>query len=267
VDVVFNLAAKITLRSRDDEAWAVNAGGTATVARSALAAGVDRVVHCSSVQAFDIDRCGSRLDEDSPRAGPGRPVYDRSKAAGEDALRALAADGLDAVIVNPTGIVGPVDLGTSRSNSLLGVAARGRLPLVIAGGSDFVDVRDIVDAMIAAVELGRTGENYVLSGHRASLRHIARMAAGLNGRLGPLLALPAGLCRRLAPLGERVGAVVGSDVFTPAAIESALSTVEYDHAKATHELRYVPRPLEETVLDLLEWMRADGQLDPRMANL
>ena len=94
VDVVFHLAGRVTLSSRDEEAWSVNVEGPATVARAALDLGVRRLVHCSSVHAFDLARSGPRLDERSPRStDPARPVYDRSKAAGEVEVRRSSRPG------------------------------------------------------------------------------------------------------------------------------------------------------------------------------
>jgi dihydroflavonol-4-reductase len=261
VDVVFNLAAKIALRTRDDEAWAINAVGPVTVARSALAAGVGRFVHCSSVQAYDVERAHPTLDETSPRPGPHRPLYDRSKAAGEEGLRAVVADGLDAVIVNPTGIIGPIDLGSSRSNAVLRAAAKGHLPIAMAGGSDWVDVRDVVEGLMAAADRGRRGENYLLSGQSATVMQVARLAAGINGRIGPLVALPGRVSKGVAPLGELVGRGWGADFFTPASVDSLLNHPVVDHTKATRELGYVPRPLVDTVRDLVTWLGQDGQLD------
>lgn len=193
-DLVFHLAAKITLASVDAEAWDINTVGPATVATAALEAEVPRLIHCSSVHAFDLARSRPRLDEHSPRSTePDRPLYDRSKAAGEAAVRRVVGEGLDATIVNPTGIIGPVDFGPSRINAIIHQAARGHLPVVVKGGFDWVDVRDVVEGLLAAADRGRRGENYLLPGHRATAMYLGRLAAGLNGHLGPMVALPAGL--------------------------------------------------------------------------
>ena len=263
VDVVFHLAAVITLLRNDPEAWDVNTKGPATVAGAALAHGVNRLVHCSSVHAFDLSRARPRLREDSPRSGPGRPLYDRSKAAGEAAVREAVAEGLDAVIVNPTGIIGPIDLGPSRANGILLAAARGHLPVAVAGGFDWVDVRDVVDGCIAAIGRGRTGESYLLSGHQATSVQIGRLAAGMNGRLGPLFGLPAWAAEAIAPIGERVGRLWGSDDFTPTSIGTLLDDPLVDCSKAARELGYQARPLEDTVRDLVGWFREEGALGSR----
>ena len=252
VEVVFHLAGRVTLSSRDADAWSVNVEGPATVAQAALDQGVRRLVHCSSVHAFDLSRSLPRLDEHSPRSvDPSRPVYDRSKAAGEVEVRRIVGAGLDAVIVNPTGIIGPVDPEPTRANRILLRAARGRLPVVVGGGFDWVDVRDVVAGLVAAAERGRTGENYLLPGHQMTALRLARMAAGFNGRLGPLVAIPGKLATWVAPLGERVGRLIGSDSFTPASIGTLQEHPFVDGAKAERELGHAPRPLEDTVRDLV----------------
>jgi dihydroflavonol-4-reductase len=260
VDVVFHLAAKITLFRRDPEAWSVNTIGPATVARVALEHRVARLVHCSSVHAFDLVSGGSRIDEHHPRPGTTRRLYDRSKAAGEAAVRAVAGDQLEVVIVNPTGIIGPTDFSGSRINAVLLSAARGHLPVAVGGGFDWVDVRDVVQGILAATNLGEPGENYLLSGHRAAVLDLARRAAILNGRTGPLVALPPSVAEALAPIGEQFGRLWHSDKFTPASIEALCQDPIVDCRKAQHALGYSPRPLDETLRDLIQSWRDQGKL-------
>lgn len=254
VDIVFHLAARITLASEDPEAWDINVRGPATVAAAALAAGVSRMVHCSSVHSFDLARARPRLDEKSIRAtDPSRPLYDRSKFAGEIEVRRIIDQGLDATIVNPTGIIGPIDVGTSRTNQIITTAARGRLPVVAHGGFDWVDVRDVVTSLEAAAHKGRTGENYLLAGHRSSVLYLARLAAALNGHFGPLIVLPSGLARWAAPLGERISRRFDSDLITPASIGALIDDPVVDGDKARRELGHDPRPLEDSVRDTVRW--------------
>lgn len=261
VDVVFHLAARITLASEDPEAWDINVTGPATVADAALAASVPRLVHCSSVHAFDLSLAVPRLNEMSPRSvHPERPVYDRSKFAGETEVRKVIDRGLDATILNPTGVIGPIDLGPSRMNLVIDAAARGRLPAVVHGGFDWVDVRDVVGGLIAEVEHGRTGENYLLSGHQASALHLGRLAAALNGHVGPVLAVPAALARAVAPAGERISGWFHSDVFTPASIGTLIDDPYVEGDKARRELGHDPRPLEDTVRDTVRWFEGEPRL-------
>ena len=259
--LVYHLAAKITLATVDPEAWDINVRGPAAVAAAALEAGVPRLVHCSSVHAFDLARSHPRLDELSPRATTlDRPVYDRSKAAGEVEVHRVIEAGLDATIVNPTGVIGPVDLGPSRINAIIDQAARGHLPVVIRGGFDWVDVRDVVLGLVAAAERGRTGENYLLPGHQATVLHLGRLAAALNGHLGPVVAIPGNLARWVAPLGERIGRRLHSEVFTPSSIGALLDAPIVDGSKADAELSHHPRPLEDSVRDTVRWFEGEARL-------
>lgn len=251
VDVVFHLAARITLATHNPEAWDINVHGAATVAAAARSRGV-RLVHCSSVHAFDLARARPVLDEDGPRAtAPDRPLYDRSKAAGEAGIQLEVAEGLDAVITNPAGIIGPVDPQVTRINSVLRDAARGRVPAIVEGGFSWVDVRDVALGLVAAALRGRTGENYLLPGHRATLFELTRLAARAGGHHGPWLSVPLRLAKVLTPLGEAIGQRVGSDLFTDASLGALLDDPVIDARKAARELGWAPRPLEETVGDLV----------------
>jgi dihydroflavonol-4-reductase len=260
--VVFHLAARITLADEDPAAWRLNTEGVSVVARAALDRGARRFVHCSSVHSFDqYSAPGGRICESSPRStDPRLPVYDRSKYAGEQCLRAVVADGLDAVICNPTGVFGPVDHGPSRMNGMLRDAARGRVPAVVTGAFDFVDVRDVVRSLAAAAERGRTGENYLLPGHRITMLEVFRQAADASGHVGPLFAFPLRTVRAFAPIMAPIAKLFGSDVVTDAAFGSLMASPAVDGTKAARELDHSPRPTDETVRDLVAFFVETGQL-------
>lgn len=261
VEVVYHLVARITLSAEDHAAWTLNTRGVRTVAEAALAVGVRRMVHCSSIHAYDQYRCGGRINENSLRStDPLMPVYDRSKYQGEQELRAVIAAGLDAAICNPTGIYGPVDYGPSRVNGLLRSAARGRMPVMVSGGFDFVDVRDVVAGLLAAGEHGRCGENYLLGGQQLTMVEALRMAARAVDRHGPLIEIPLPLIRPIVPIAERIGRRFGSDVISEGAIAAAAAAPRVDHSRAAAELGYAPRPAAETIRDLVAFFVGSGGL-------
>ncbi|TSD94654.1 NAD-dependent epimerase/dehydratase family protein [Skermania sp. ID1734] len=265
-EVVYHLVAMITLAQRDDRAWAVNVQGVRNVAEAALDVGARRLVHCSSIHSFDQYTCGGHIDESSPRSADGSiPVYDRSKWFGEIELRKVVDKGLDAVICNPTGVFGPVDYGLSRINSMLRDSARGRVPLVISGGFDLVDVRDVAAGLVAASEKGRTGENYLLTGEMVRLFDAFRLAAACAGRRGPRYALPLRAITPILPIAEPIGRRFGSDVVSRAALGALLAAPIVDGSKARAELGYRPRSTTETVRDLVAFFVTSGQLTRRPA--
>jgi len=118
-EVVFHLAAMISISGgHGGRVEAINVAGVRNVAEAALRAGVRRLVHCSSIHAYQLDGV-RRVDETSARSTQAwQGAYDRSKAAGERELQSVIARGLDAVILNPTGVIGPVDHRPSRVGRL-----------------------------------------------------------------------------------------------------------------------------------------------------
>jgi dihydroflavonol-4-reductase len=267
-DAVFHLAAMISITGDPTgEVWRVNVEGARNAARVALEQGVTRFVHCSSIHAFDLERCGPALDESKPRTTADHaPAYDRSKYAGEQAIRRVIADGLDAVIVNPTGMIGPHDYGPSLLGRTLEYFQRTRIPVTAGGGFDFVDVRDVAAGMLAALKLGRTGENYLLSGTRVSTKELGTLVADSSDATRPRVAVPVGLLVPFAPLVLRLTPRRKTPLFTPDSLHALRYSPTVSHRKASTELGYVNRPIGETVRDTVAWFetrRSLPQASPR----
>ncbi|MFO0624071.1 MAG: NAD-dependent epimerase/dehydratase family protein [Polyangiales bacterium] len=264
-DAVFHLAARISIDAdRDGQVHAVNVWGARNAAEAALAAGVRRFVHMSSVHAYDLTHPGT-LDEHGPRAGAHNAAYDRSKALGEVEVQKVVARGLDAVILNPVGVLGPGDPGTSHTGRGLRDIALGRVPVVPAGGFHFVDVRDVVHSALAAAERGRTGANYLLTGTWASSLEFAHEVLSVVGGRPPRV-LPAPMflaAARVLTAGARTLGV--PSVLTPEMVHTLQATRQISGARAVEELGHHPRPLRESIRDSLAWYRANALLGDAVA--
>jgi dihydroflavonol-4-reductase len=266
-DFVIHLAAKISIAGDPDgSVRRVNVEGVRTVAEAALAVGVRRLVHCSSLHAYDVGAIAGPVRESGRRAIDGRlPSYDRSKAAGEDELRRVVDRGLDALVLNPSGMFGPVDPEPSRMGRVLLAMFKGRMPITVRGAFDWVDVRDVAAAVIAATSRGRTGENYLVGGQRASVQELGRLAARVSGRRPPRLVVP------LRPVHLAARAAVqmagpqraGRLLLTPESLHALGTDPVVDCSKAISELGYRSRPLAETVADLYASFVAEGRLSGR----
>jgi dihydroflavonol-4-reductase len=254
-EVVFHLAAVISVVGpMGGLVESVNVAGVGVTARAALAAGVPRFVHCSSVHAFDLEACeGTDVTEESPRSlRAGLPAYDRSKAAGEARLQRVVADGLDAVVLNPTGILGPRDPGPSRMGAVLLAAARGTLPATVRGSFDWVDVRDVVAALLAAEHAGERGANYLVGGRSASAAELASLAASATGRRAPLVDLPMAFARVWTPLATALARrSLNPLLYTQESLHALQTHPTVDHRRAATALGHEPRALEDTVDDLV----------------
>jgi dihydroflavonol-4-reductase len=109
-------------------------------------------------------------------------------------------DGLDTVIVNPVYVVGPFDYRLSEIGEVIVMFSRFAVPAGMDGRYDFIDVRDIAVGHVLAAERGRTGESYLLSGERMTVREMMRILAGLTGRTPPRFFIPLRIAAGLATL-------------------------------------------------------------------
>lgn len=262
-EVVYHMAARISLSMNDWPALeAVNVTGTRNVVEACRRAGVRRLVYFSSIHALVQEPLSVPVDESRPFVTARRcPPYDRSKAAAETIVRQAAAQDLDAVIINPTAIIGPYDYQPSHFGEALLLIATNKLPALVTGGFDWVDVRDVVAGAILAEEKAPRGAGYLLSGHWVSMCDIAAGVAEIIGAPIKKFVCPLWLARAGAPVMQGISRVSGQrPLYTGASLRALKSNRHISHDKAARELGYRPRPFRETLADTLRWFRENGQL-------
>jgi dihydroflavonol-4-reductase len=262
VEVVYHLAAMITIMpGRNKLVWRVNVEGTRNMLEAAKKAGIRRFIYTSSIHAIQRVPHGVVIDERLPY-DPHNPygAYDTSKAQASLLVEQAAREGLDTVLVCPTGVIGPFDFHVSLMGAGILRYLDGREVQYFKGGYDYVDVRDVADGIIAAAEKGRAGESYLLSGGYLSNRDLVETGRRLAGGNYPLreLSLPlVNFLAKIMPLYYRLSKK--SPQLTPYAIEVLQSNAAISHEKATRELGYRPHPLEESLRDALEWFRGNRE--------
>jgi dihydroflavonol-4-reductase len=169
--------------------------------------------------------------------------------------------GLDAVVINPSGIIGPIDDAPSRMGSVLLALWQGRLPSLVDGGFDWVDVRDVVDALRAAAVRGRTGESYLITGHRCSVADLAHTAGAVSGARVSTRTAPGWLMRAAGPVADVLARWTGMHLLPTRETMHALASFPMvDGSKARRELLHHPRPLAQTLADLHEFFVQTGRL-------
>jgi len=263
-DVVFHLASLVSIEPRMADAMrAVNVAGARNVVEAALECSVRRLVHFSSIRAYNQFPLDEVLDETRDRVdGLPRPAYDRSKALGEDEIRYGMERGLDAVVLNPTGVIGPYDRGPTGVGQFFLDLQRREVPMLIAGGFDCVDVRDVVQATLAAESRGRSGENYILGGRWHSVPELAGLSEAETGVAAPRFVCPVALARFWAPFQmawDRFRA--RPPLYTPDALHHiSRSNRRVSSAKAQAELGFTPRPARDSVRDAVRWFEKGGEL-------
>jgi len=261
-DVVYHLAAVISITGAQGGAVdAVNVGGTRNVVAACRKQGVRRVVHFSSVHALQQTPLDTPLDETRPpAAGPRVLAYDRAKAAGEAVVREAARNGLDAVIVYPTAILGPLDFRGSEMGGVIAKLYHGHMPALVAAGFDWVDVRDIAAGAMAAEKLGVSGEGYLLSGQWTTLLELGELVHRFGGARPPRFIASLGLATVGAPFMEAWSTITHQQ---PLYTRDSLNVLRHSnrnvrHDKAARDLGYVPRTLADTVRDTVAWLTTGG---------
>ena len=262
VEIVFHTAALINLDRRyRDQIRLVNVSGTENVCQASLNAGVKKLIHFSSVDAFyrfpiDEPLLEDRKLIDDPNAVP----YDLSKADGQKIVIDYCKKGLDASIIHPTSIVGPNDFKPGLPMQEMVNLANGKRKVLPNWGYNFVDVRDLCTTAISAVSKGKTGQNYIVGGEYHMYSYIAELMEEQLGRtvlLGTIpnfvsyLGLPYEYVKSLITKKPRVLTVdtlhtgkTGNKV-----VPSTL---------ARSELGHNPRPLEETIHDMVSFFQKRG---------
>ncbi len=267
-DTVFHLASVIsTTGDKGGLVSSVNIEGARGVAETCLQRGAKKLVHFSSVHAYDIDTHGTPVTEKTrPATANSRSAYNCSKAKGQAAVLEVADRGLDATVVNPCGIIGPYDYKASRMGKFFRAIARmDKPPRPGPSGFNWVDVRDVVDGALAAETRGRPGHAYILSGHWVSNLDLSRMAAELLGKPGPDKAISLGFVKFMLRLGPVLQLLGQRPPVTQEAVDALLANPDIRHDKASAELGYQPRPIEQTVADILAWLADEGVLEREKA--
>lgn len=262
-EVVYHLAARISI---GNDPWsllqAVNITGTRNVVEACLRCGVRRLVHFSSIHTL-VDTTDIPIDESNPLVESRHySPYDRSKAVAEREVHRGIEKGLDAIIISPTAIIGPHDYKPSHFGEALLRLANGRLPALVSGGFDWVDVRDVIKGAMRAQRTAPSGAKYILSGHWVSLRQLAKMTEELTGVKAPGSVCPMWLARVGAPFITAFDLLARRrPLYTSASLQALRGHRRISHQKATRELGYQPRPFRETLIDTLKWFEAAGKLE------
>jgi nucleoside-diphosphate-sugar epimerase len=234
--------------------WEANVAGTEHAMNAALEAKVPRIVYVSTCGVFGNTH---RKVVDESYEHPGREFtsyYEETKLEAHRIVKRMVSDqSLPAIIVQPGGVYGPDD--TSQVADLLQEFFAGKLPLLPFPefGICMTHVEDIAGGILLALDKGRLGETYVLSGPVTTMREAVETVAAVSGRKAPKRAMPTALMKALTPIGPLVGKLMGQPPNLRELISSADGVTFWaSHEKASRELGYAPRGMEEGWRQTLE---------------
>jgi dihydroflavonol-4-reductase len=260
-DQVYHVAADYRLWVLDEAPmYDANVQGTRNILEAAASAGVQRIVHTSTVGALGIAKDGVGR-EDTPvtldqMVGP----YKRSKFLAEVEVLKAARQGVPVVIVNPSTPVGPLDYKPTPTGRVIVDFLNRRMPAYVDTGLNLVGVEDCARGHLLAAERGRIGEKYILGGENLSLKQILQRLARLSGLPAPRVRLPFAVA-----LGFAFGAEAVARIITHRPPRASLTEVRmarkpmfFDSAKARAELGCDAGPIDDALRRAVEFFREIG---------
>ncbi|HMA60331.1 MAG TPA: NAD-dependent epimerase/dehydratase family protein [Halanaerobiales bacterium] len=259
VDLVYHLAGRVSIKDFDPALKAINLDGTKNVIKACLDNQVKRLLYVSTVHVF-VPEVISEITEENPIVIQElRGEYSKTKAmATLEVMRASHWD-LDAVIVYPSGIIGPYDYRISPMSRLIIDHIKGKFMCSVEGSYDFVDVRDVADGIIKAAQHGKKGEGYILSGKNISINEIFKIIDGLKKPFFKTFNLPLWMAKIGIPFSHTYNKIVGCEnLLTRYALYTLNTHTKFSNKKAKVNLGFKPRPIKITLADTIEWLEEHG---------
>lgn len=260
VEVVYHVAALFALWTRrKQDFFDINVTGTENMCQAALKAGVKKFVYTSTTGAVGIsDRPDKLLTEESPwNRGWTNDPYTLSKYEAEQVVKKYIQKGLPAVILNPTGPVGPGDVHPTPTGGMIRDFINGKIPFYVDAHFSLVDVRDAALGHWLAETKGKIGERYILCGENLSALEIFTKLAVLSGKKPPKIKLPTPLVQKFATVAEWTANHVTHK--PPLLTKPYAKLLPYyfwfDATKSKKELGLTYRPIDVALKDAIDWFK------------
>src|SRR5690349_6593013 len=255
---LYHVAAFYALWAKDPSIfYDVNVTGTRNVLTAARLSGIERTVYCSTIGAIGLPAGGGLGTEETPvsldqMAGH----YKRSKYLAEQEVLKLAGEGLPVVIVNPSAPVGAGDVKPTPTGQVIDDFMKGRMPAYIETGMNIVDVDDVAEGHLLAMQKGRVGERYILGCKNLLLREVFEILSTLTGIKAPALKLPRLAVLPLAYANYWFANLTGHPPRIPLeGVKMAKYKMHYDCSKAIRELNLPQTPPEVALDKAVRWFK------------
>ncbi len=249
VTKVYHCAAIVSFNPKHKaNLYKVNVEGTANIVNACLDAGVEKLVHVSSVAALGRIRQGAIIDESMQWTHQtSNSVYGESKYKGEMEVWRGIAEGLSAVIINPSIILGEANWNNSSTAIFKNVY--NEFGWYSTGSTGWVDVQDVAKAMIALMNSNIVNQKFIVSGHNETYQNVFNTIAIAFNKKIPSKKVTTTLAAIIWRLEKIKSWFTGkSPLITKETAATALTTVTYDNTKLINTLqRFSYTPLQQTI--------------------
>lgn len=262
-EALFHVAADYRLWARDPkELYRSNVEGTTNILRAAQEADIQKIVYTSTVGTLGIPPNGAAGTEETPVTLDDMVGhYKRSKfLAEEQARRFVEKEGLPVVLVHPSTPVGENDIKPTPTGKVIVDFLNRRMPAYIQTGLNLIDVRDVAQGHLLALERGVPGQRYILGNQNLTLQEILAMLAEITGLAAPRRQIPYGLAYAVAQVDNWLfGSLLRCEPHIPLeGVKMARKLMFFDASKAVRELGLPQSPVRDALARAVEWFRAHG---------
>ncbi|MDJ0509082.1 MAG: NAD-dependent epimerase/dehydratase family protein [Crocosphaera sp.] len=262
--VLFHVAAHYSLYQRDKEQlYESNVLGTRSLLKAAQIANIERIIYTSSVAAIGVGKGGEIVNE-SHQSPVNELVgaYKKSKYWAEQEAHKAIINGQDIVIVNPSTPIGPLDIKPTPTGEIILRFLRRKMPAYVNTGLNIIDVRDVAQGHLLALEKGKTGERYILGNENITLKSLLDELSLLTGLKAPQQTLPLWLPLTVAWIEEYLLFPLGKKPSIPIdGVKMSKQPMYYDPSKAIKELGLPSSPIKIALQDAIDWFLNNGYVN------
>jgi dihydroflavonol-4-reductase len=259
---LYHVAADYRLWARDPSSlYKSNVEGTRHLLEAARAAQVERMVYTSSVGALGIPKTGDGIGEESTPVTLHEMIghYKRSKYLAEREVLAAAKTGLEVVVVNPSTPVGSQDVKPTPTGQMIVDFLNGRMPAYVETGLNLIDVEDVAQGHLLAMERGQTGQKYILGNQNLHFKEILELLSELSGRPAPKVRLPRPVVLSLGAMSTAASFITGRTPRVPLeGVRMAGKKMFFSAGKAVRELGLPQHSVKEALRKAILWFRENG---------
>lgn len=266
-EFVFHVAADYRLWTPDrtgKEMYDANVGGTRNIIAAAQAAGVRRVIYCSSVATMGFEHAGKGAkpvtESDPVSLAEMIGHYKRSKFMAEQLALEAGKSGANVVVVNPTTPVGEQDIKPTPTGRIILDFLKGNFPAYVDTGLNLADVTEVANGHVLAMERAVPGERYILGGVDLTLKQLLDKLAAITGLKSPTTKVPHAVAMGFAVFDEFfTGRIRGKEPrATVDAVRMGRKKMFASSAKAERELGYKIVPVEPALRRAVDWFKQNG---------
>ena len=264
-DIVINSAAIISINGDPTGiVFKTNTEGPRNVLEVSRNKGVKRVIHISSVHAVMEEPLSEAFVEKRTYKNPSCFTYDYSKAQGEQfMLKESEKRNPEVVVLRPSCIIGPYDFKPSEFGTALIKFYNQKIPAMPEGGYNFIDVRDVAESVINAIDKGKNGEVYLATGKYKTMTEIANVIHTVTGKKTPRTILPYRFLKSLLPFISLYSKITKTK---PQFTIESINALKYGHphmvnTKAISDLGHNCRPFEESIKDFYNWQKTNNRIN------